>query len=121
MIKMKNTNPATKIEDKDMLFLLHLSQLFNLITGFGGLIAPILIWVFKKDEIQGINEQGKEVINFQITMFLAILVSIPLCFILIGFLFISIIALLMIIVPIIQAIKSKDNQSVRYPLTIRFI
>ncbi len=38
MIKMKNTNPATKIEDKDMLFLLHLSQLFNLITGFGGLI-----------------------------------------------------------------------------------
>ncbi len=54
-------------------------------------------------------------------MFLAILVSIPLCFILIGFLFISIIALLMIIVPIIQAVKSKDNQPIRYPLTIRFI
>ncbi len=48
MIKMKNTNPATKIEDKDMLFLLHLSQLFNLITGFGGLIIPLLIWAFKK-------------------------------------------------------------------------
>ncbi|WPC11987.1 DUF4870 domain-containing protein [Riemerella anatipestifer] len=80
----------------------------------------MLIWAFKKDEIQGVNEQGKEVINFQITMFLGILVSIPLCFILIGFLFISIIVLLMIIVPIIQAIKSKDNQTVRYPLTIRF-
>ncbi|MHA3044892.1 DUF4870 domain-containing protein [Riemerella anatipestifer] len=117
---MENLNFSQMKEDKDMLFLLHLSQLFNLITGFGGLIAPILIWAFKKDEIQGINEQGKEVINFQITMFLGILVSIPLCFILIGFLFISIIALLMIIVPIIQAIKSKDNQSVRYPLTIRF-
>lgn len=113
--------PTFKKEDRDILFLLHLSQLLNFVTGFGGLVAPIIIWLIKQDEVQNLDQQAKEVINFQITMFIAVLICIPLCFIFIGIFLLIGIGLVSIIVPIIQAINAKDGRPVHYPLTIRFI
>ena len=38
-------------EDKSLLVITHLSQLLTYITGIGGLIVPLIIWAFKKDEV----------------------------------------------------------------------
>jgi len=107
---------------KQWAMLCHLSALIGLLgNGIGFLIAPLVVWLVKKNDHHFVDEQGREAVNFQLTMFLVILVSIPLCFIGIGFILLPIIGVLMVIFPIIAGIKASDGKSYRYPLTIRFI
>jgi len=121
-------------EDNSTLALLHYSQLLNLF-GFFGIVVPVILWATKKQEIQGMDEHGKHVINYQLSMLLygaifAILffVSIILTFLLIGFIFLIILciigiplALLLIIYPIIGGIAASKGEFYKYPLTIKFI
>lgn len=109
-------------EDKQLLILTHLSQLLDLVTGLGGTIAPIIIWVIKKDEIFNMDEQGKGIINFRISMFIYALICIPLVLLLgLGILGFIAIAILTIIFPIINAIRVSNNQEPSYPLSIQFL
>lgn len=107
--------------DRQMLMIMHLSQLLNLVTGLGGIVVPIILWQLKKDEIQEMDEQGKEVVNFQISMFIYYAVSIVLCLVFIGFILLGVLALINIIFPIIQGLNAKDGKPVKYPLTIRLL
>ena len=66
-----------KKTDTNLLVFTQLSQFLTYVTGFGGFIVPLILWLTKKDEIEGMDEHGKNVINFQITMFLIALLSIP--------------------------------------------
>ena len=52
--------------DRTTVALLHYAQLLNAITGIGGLIAAVIIWQVKKDGVAGMDENGREVMNFQI-------------------------------------------------------
>lgn len=108
-------------EDRQMLLVMHLSQLLNLITGFGGLIAPLILWQVKKDEIINMDEQGKQVVNFQLSMLIYAVISAVLCLILIGFFLLGILALLNIILPVINAINANNGKPTNYPLSIQFI
>ena len=65
-------------EDRQLLVLTHLSQLLTAITGFGGLIVPLIIWFSKKDENYQIDEQGKKIINFQLSLIVNFIICIPL-------------------------------------------
>lgn len=108
-------------EDRQIIMFTHLSQLLNLFTGFGGLIAPLIIWLVKKDEIINLDEEGKKVLNFQITMLIAAIVSVPLMLILIGFVIIFAVGLLTLIFPIINAVKANNGQPTSYPLSFKFL
>ncbi len=100
----------------------HLSALVGLLgNGIGFLIAPLIIWLIKKEDYPFVNEQGKEAVNFQITMLLAALVCIPLLFVVVGFVLLIAIGVLATVFPIIAAIKASDGIHYRYPLSIRFI
>lgn len=100
----------------------HLVALVGLLgNGIGFVLGPLIVWMLKKDEDPFIDEQGKEAVNFQITMMIAAIISGILMLVLIGFLLITIVAAIMIIFPIIGAIKANDGVHYRYPLTIRFI
>ena len=73
-------------EQKQMGMFLHLSQLINLIIPIGGIIAPILIWQMKKDEIPALDAHGKMIVNWMISSLIYWVVSFVLAFVLIGFL-----------------------------------
>lgn len=107
-------------EDRQMLLFAHLSQLLNLFTGFGGFIVPLVIWLTQKDKVKHMDEQGKEILNFQLTMILAALIAIPLMLILVGFIIIAAVALLTLIFPIINAVKANNGEPTHYPLAIKF-
>ena len=62
-------------EDKNILFILHLSQLAFLAFPLLGIIVPLVIWLTQKDNVQGANEIGKKILNFQITWNLIFLIS----------------------------------------------
>ena len=53
--------------DNAWLILLNLSGLAFLFGPGLGVIAPFILWLMKKDKIEGVKETGKRVINFQLT------------------------------------------------------
>ena len=99
----------------------HLSGLAGFIFPFGNIIAPLVIWLIKKEEYPLVNDQGKESINFQISMTIYILASVILIFLVIGIPLLIILGLFSLIVVIIAAIKANEGEKYRYPLTIRFL
>ncbi len=121
-INVEDTGSTALKEDRQMLMIMHLSQLLVLVSGIGGIVVPIILWQLKKDEIQDMDAQGKEVVNFQISLFIYYIIAGILCIVLIGFILIPIIILLNIIFPIIYGLKAKDGvKDIKYPMTIRFI
>lgn len=54
-------------EDKGMLKALNLSALTFIFFPLLGIIVPFIMWVSKKDKLKGINNVGKDLINFEIT------------------------------------------------------
>ncbi len=100
----------------------HIVALVGLIgNGIGFLVAPLIVWLIKKEDHPFIDEQGKEAVNFQITMFIAGFVSVILILVLIGIFLLFLVLLAMIIFPIIAAVKANDGEHYRYPFALRFI
>ena len=109
-------------EDKQLLMITHLSQLLDLVTGVGGFIVPLVIWITQKDKVLGMDTHGKMVLNFQISMFIYCIIAIPLIFLLgLGILIMIVIGLIMLIFPIVNAIKVSNDQIPSYPFTIEFL
>mgnify|MGYP003627252348 FL=1 len=109
-------------EDKQLLVITHLSQLLDFVTGIGGFIVPLVLWLVKKDEVYKMNEQGKAIINFRISMFIYILICIPLIILFgLGIVGLIVISIFYLIFPIINAIKVSNNEEPNYPFSIRFI
>lgn len=97
------------------------AMICHLVALVGLVIGALVVWLLKKDEDPFIDEQGKESVNFQITMMIAALVSVALTLILIEFLLITIVVAMLITLPIIGGMKANAGEHYRYPLTIRFI
>ena len=105
-----------------MLVWTHLSQLLDIVTGFGGFIVPLVLWLTQRDAIMNMDENGKSIINFQISMFIYILLCIPLILLLgIGILGIIAVAVLCFVFPIVNAIKVSNGEKPHYPLSIKFV
>jgi len=102
--------------------LCHIIALVGLIgNGVGFFLGPLVVWLMKKDDDPFIDEQGKEALNFQITMFIAALVSLMLTVVVIGLFLVIAVGLVMVIFPIIAAVKTSNGEHFKYPFTIRFI
>jgi uncharacterized Tic20 family protein len=100
----------------------HLSALVGLLgNGIGFFLAPLIVWLIKRQDNPFIDEQGKEAVNFQITMLLAAAVSALLMLVLVGFILIAIVGILMVVFPIIAAVKASEGEHYRYPISIRLI
>ncbi len=100
----------------------HLIALVGLLgNGIGFVLGPLIMWLLKREDHPFIDEQGKESLNFQITMFIALAVSGLLTLVFIGFVLLFIVGIIMTIFPIIGAIKANEGIHYRYPFSIRFI
>ena len=99
----------------------HFSALSMFIFPFGNILAPLIIWLIKKDEMSFVENQAKEVLNFQISMTIYLLISGILCFILIGIPFVIGLGIFNVIITIIAGIKANDGKSYRYPINLRLI
>jgi uncharacterized Tic20 family protein len=108
-------------EQKQTGMFLHLSQLLNFVIPFGGVVAPILIWQLKKDEIPALDAHGKMVANWMISGLIYSVVCFILAFVLIGFIGFAALFIMGIVFPIIGAIKANNGEFYEYPLTIKFL
>jgi hypothetical protein len=108
-------------EERQWALFAHLAALAGFIIPFGNLIGPLIIWQVKKAELPFVDEQGKEALNFQITVSLAVLVCILLMAVLIGLLLLPVVAIGALVLTVIGAIKANGGEHYRYPLTLRLI
>lgn len=100
----------------------HLIALVGLLgNGLGFLVGPLIVWLVKREEHPFIDEQGKESVNFQITMIGAIIVCVPLIFVGVGLFLMPLIGIFDVALTIIGGVKAANGEHWRYPLTIRFI
>lgn len=120
----KNTANTTPIPNRDAnmwAMFCHLSALIGFVIPFGNIIGPLVIWVLKKDEFQLVNENGKEALNFQISMTIYFIASAILIIVVIGIPLLIALGFFELIAIVIAAIKANEGLTFRYPLTIRFI
>ena len=116
---METTNNTAMREDRQLLIITHLSQLLDLVTGIGGFIVPLVIWLTQREKVLGMDAHGKMIINFQISMFIYSILAIPLMLLFgLGFLILIAVGIIVLIFPIINAIKVSNGEIPYYPLTI---
>ena len=108
-------------DERTWAMLSHFSALCMFIFPFGNILAPLIIWLIKKEEMPFVENQAKEVLNFQISMTIYLLISGILCFILIGIPFVIGLGIFNVIITIIAGIKANDGKSYRYPINLRLI
>jgi uncharacterized Tic20 family protein len=86
-----------------------------------GLIGTLVLWLLKRDEGAFIDDQGKEALNFQISMLIYAFVCGVLSVIVIGlFLFVAL-GVFSFVFVIVAAIKASEGKRFRYPMCLRFI
>lgn len=108
-------------EERQWAMFTHLSSLIGFVIPFGSVIGPLVMWLIKKDTMPFANEQGKEALNFNITIAIAALISWILVFVLIGFLLLPVVIILWLVFVIIATIKANEGVSYRYPFTLRLV
>ena len=108
-------------DERTWAMLCHFSAFTGLIFPFGNFLAPLIIWLTKKEELPFVEDQGKEVLNFQISMTIYLLISGILCIILIGIPIVIGLIIFSFIITIIAAISANDGKSYRYPLNLKLI
>ena len=112
---------APSAEERQWAMFAHLSALIGLIIPFGSIIGPLVIWLIKKDTMPFVNDQGKEALNFNITMAIAAIVCSLLMLLLIGFLLLPALVIVWLIFVIIGTIKANEGAAYRYPFTLRLV
>ena len=108
-------------EDRKLLAATHLSQLLDLVTGIGGFLVPLVIWLVKRDEVLNLDSQAREILNFRISMFIYILLCIPFLLLGVGFIGLLIISIFYLVFPILNAIRANNGEEPSYPLTLKIL
>jgi len=124
---------APSAEERQWAMFAHLSALVGAILtgafggGWGCFIGPLVIWLVKKDTMPFVADQGKEALNFNITVAIAFVVLALLSVMTLGIGLIIAIPLWVIIgvawlvLTIIAAVKANEGTLYRYPFTLRLI
>ena len=86
-----------------------------------GFIAPLVIWLIKRDEDAFVEYHARESLNFQFSLMIYVLVSFLAILILIGIVMVAVVGVFAFVVIIIAGVKAAGGEFYRYPLSIRFI
>jgi len=99
----------------------NMAVLCYLLAIFTTFVGPLIIWLIKKDEDSFVDDQGKEVLNFQITVILAMLAASLLSALCIGVPLLFAIPIADVILCVIGAVKASNGIAYRYPLCLRLL
>ncbi|MGB5419614.1 DUF4870 domain-containing protein [Algibacter sp.] len=108
--------------DRQLLVITHLSQLITLVTGFGSLLLPLVLWLTQKEKVFQMDTHGKNIVNFQLSLILWCIICVPLILLFgLGLLGFAVLGIISIIFPIVNAIRASRGETPTYPLTFTFI
>ena len=94
--------------------IMHLGSLFV------GFLLPLIMWLIKKDESPFIDDHGKQLMNWNISLMIYFVVSIVLFLVIIGFFLFLILIVLHLVFSIMGAVAANKGDSFKYPMSIPF-
>ncbi|MBM7063319.1 DUF4870 domain-containing protein [Pseudomonas sp. UL073] len=120
---MSDDMPVTtpSLEARQWAMFCHFAAFLGLVFPFGNLLGPLIVWQIKKDLDPFVDAQGKEALNFQITVSLAALVCMLLMLVVIGFLLLGLLGIGALVLTVIAGIKANEGQDYRYPFCWRLL
>lgn len=107
--------PGTSNDDRNLAMLAHL---LGIVSSF---VGALIIWLIKKDQSAFVDEQGKEALNFQITIIIGFVVSSALTIILIGFPLMGLLWLANLVFCILAAVATSKGEHYKYPFVLRLL
>ncbi len=99
----------------------HLCPLIGFAIPFGNIIAPLLLWQFKKENLPFASGEAKEVLNMQICVSIISIVLGILTFAFLGPVISIIIGVTTVVFMVKAALKAKEGVSYLYPYIFRLI
>ncbi len=113
--------PMTPADQRTWAIATHLSPFLASFVGGLSFLGPLILYIVFRDRGAFIRHHSAEALNFQLTMWIGLLISFPLMFIGIGFLTAGAIGLAMLVCQILGAMAAGGGRDYRYPFTIRFV
>lgn len=105
----------SQAERTKWLALLHISGLFAF------LLPPVIIYIWKKEDVPEMETHFADVMNFQISVIVYILLSVLLVALVIGILLLPLIGIFSTVFIVLNAIRVLNAHPYNYPLTINFL
>ncbi len=106
----------------------HLSALSGLVTGgVGCVVGPLIVWLVKRDTMPFVADQGKEALNFNITLALAFCVLALLVIFTFGLGLLlawpigAILCIGWFVLTVVAMLKARDGVRWRYPVSLRLV
>lgn len=84
-------------------------------------VGPLVVWLLKREEHPYIDEQGKEAVNFNISVLIYTIVSALLMLIAVGVVLLAVVGIAWFVLTIIAAVRTANGEEYRYPATMRFV
>ena len=99
----------------------HIGALIGNVFALGQIVIPLVIWLVKKNDSPFIGENARESLNFQVSMTIYFLIAGALTLILVGYIFLVLLAVMDVVCVIIASVHASRGQTYRYPFSLRLI
>ena len=88
---------------------------------FGNVVAPLVVWLAKRDENRFVDENGVRALNFQLTWSIILLASALSVLVAVGVVLFPLAMLAWLILTVLGTVKASEGEVYDYPLTIHFV
>jgi len=99
----------------------HASALVGLFVPFGNVLAPLVVWLIKREESEFVDANGKEALNFQITWTVLLVLALLSVLVGVGVLVAPIVALAWVVLVVLATVRASENEVYDYPLTVDLV
>jgi len=99
----------------------NLAMLAHLLGIFSGFVGALVLWLVRREESGFVAREAREALNFQITVALALVASIMLKLLLVGFLLFPLVFLANFVFCLLGALAAAKGKPYRYPLSLRLV
>ena len=100
----------------------HLAAFAGLIIPFGGMVlGPLALWLLRKENSRLVDREGKKAMNFQLSMFVYLLMGLALTQFYLGYAVLALLVCLNVVCIVAASVKTNNGEDFQYPLVVRFI
>ncbi len=100
--------------------LAHLAWIAGSIIAIAPL-GPLVVFLIFKDRSPFVRQHALEALNFWITVYIALAISIALFFVIVGFVTFPLVCLAALVLSILAAVAANRGETYRYPFALRLI
>jgi len=90
------------------------------IIPFGRILGPLIVWLIKRDQYVEVDRQGKDAINFHLSIYLYAIVASLFIIVFLGIPMLIAVGVFSLVITILASVKSNNGERFVYPLAIRF-